>query len=94
MPSALQREIGRHNPLCAASRLGIQAMASLRKVSRAEFSHQYFLVAAATLQVCVGSDDDSREGALELRKIRAAEHVDFLWSPNFRRAADYKNLLV
>ena len=68
MPSALQREIGRYNPLCAASRLGIQAMASLRKASRAEFSHQYFLVAAATLQVCnwsssvcVGSDDDSRD---------------------------------
>ena len=48
MSSALQRKIGRHNPLCAASRLGIQAMASLLKASRAEFSHQYFLVAAET----------------------------------------------
>ena len=48
MPSALQRKIGRHNPLCAASRLGIKAMASLLKASRAEFSHQYFLVAAET----------------------------------------------
>ena len=48
MPSALQRKIGRHNPLCAASRLGIQAMASLQKASRAEFSHQYFLDAAET----------------------------------------------
>ena len=48
MPSALQRKIGRHNPLCAASRLGIQAMASLPKATRAEFSHQYFLVAART----------------------------------------------
>ena len=48
MPSALQRKIGRHNPLCAASRLGIQAMASLLKASRTEFSQQYFLVAAET----------------------------------------------
>ena len=48
MKSALQRKRGRHNPLCAASRLGIQAMASPLKASRAEFSHQYFLVAAET----------------------------------------------
>ena len=49
MPSALQRKIRRHNPLGgAASRLGIQAMASLPKASRAEFFHQYFLVAAET----------------------------------------------
>ena len=48
MPSALQRKIGRHNPLCGASRLGIQAMASLLKASGAEFSHHYFLVAADT----------------------------------------------
>ena len=48
MPSALQRKIRRHNPLCAASRLGIQAMASLPKASRAEFSHPCFLLAAET----------------------------------------------
>ena len=44
----MQRKRGRHNPLCAASRLKIQAMASLLKASKAEFSHQYFLVAAET----------------------------------------------
>ena len=48
MPSALQRKTRRHNPLCAASRLGIQAMASLSKASRAEFSHQFFPGAAET----------------------------------------------
>ena len=48
MPSGLQRKRGRHKPLCAASRLRLQAMASLQKASRAEFSQQYFLVAAET----------------------------------------------
>ena len=48
MPSALQRKRGTHNPLCAASRLRMQAMASPLKASRAEFSHQYFLVVAET----------------------------------------------
>ena len=45
MPSALQRKRGRHKPVCAASRLRLQAMASL---ARAEFCQQYILGAAET----------------------------------------------
>ena len=34
------------------------------------------------------------QGALELRKIRESEDAVFLSFPNFRRAANYKNLVV
>ena len=102
MPSALQRKIGRHNPLCAASRLGIQAMASPLKASRAEFSHQYFLVAAKTcLQIfrfVIGalrsvssqtSFNDSRD--YRTRCTGAPQNTGGgRCFPNFRRAANYK----
>ena len=92
MLNALQRKIGRHNPLCAASRLGIQATASLPMASTAEFSHQYFLVAAETcLQVfrfvilfglcrvrrVLMYREVTGQGALDLRKIREAEDLFF-----------------
>ena len=103
MPSALQRKIGRHKPQ-------IQAMASLRKAARAEFSHQYFLVAAETclqiLRFVMGafrsvsgqtSFDDSRD--YRTRRTGApqnteAENVVFVSFPNFRRAANYKGVFT
>ena len=95
--------------MSAASRLRIQAMASPLKASRAEFSHQYFLVEAETcLQIfrfVIGalrsvsgllSFDDSRD--YRLRRTGAPQNTGggsccFLSVPDFRRAANYKNLL-
>ena len=34
------------------------------------------------------------QGAMELRKVREAEDAIYLSFPNFRRAANYKNLVV
>ena len=65
-------------------------MASLPMASRAEFSHQYFLVAAETclqiFRLIIGAlrsvlgQTSMGQGAMELRKIREAEDAFFVVS--------------